>query len=103
MPEENPRLRNLATRKQLLIVESELNRRMLIEDGRAMAREFHLLGERATHWRGLITAGIATIAAFRSRTEPSPIGKRSWFGSILNTVRVGTSLWTALRNGKGRR
>jgi hypothetical protein len=103
MPEGNPRLRNLATRKQLLIVESELNRRSLIEDGRASAYDLHGFGERVAYWRGVIIAGLAAISAFPSRTEPSPTGKRSWFGPFLDTLHLGTSLWTTLRNGKGRR
>ena len=103
MPEGNPHLRNLATRKQLLIVESEFNRRLLIEDGSALARDSYRFGERAAYWRGVVTTGVAVFSAFQSKAEAPPTHKRSRVGSFLDTVRLGRSLWTILRNGKGRR
>jgi hypothetical protein len=103
MPERNPRLRNPATHKQLLIIESELNRRLLIEDGRASAHDLHGFGERAAYWRGVVTAGFVAFLAFQSKTEAPATGKRSPFGPFLDTLRLGASLWTTLRNGKERR
>ncbi len=102
MLERNPRLRNLAARKQLLVIESELNRHLLVEDGRAMKRAVHDFGERTMQWRGIVTAGLAAFSAFRSRPKTPPTEKRSWFGPVLDTVRLGASLWSSFRNGKGR-
>jgi hypothetical protein len=102
MPQGNPHLNNLATRKQLLIVESELNRRVLLEDGRVLTREFHSWREQAAHLQDLVSLGVAVFSALQSReTAPSP-EKRSWIAPIMDTLRLGASLWTTFRDGKGR-
>jgi hypothetical protein len=93
-------LRNRARRKQLLIVESEINRHLLMKDGGALVRELHELGERTGQLHGLIAAVIAAFSAAKSGGDAPPPRKRSWTESIFNTVRLGTSLWSAVRNGK---
>lgn len=95
-------MRDLTARKQLLITESEINRLLLKEGGRALAREVHDFSQRAGQLRGLVTVALAAFSAFHAGTAAPPAGKRSWFGSIVNTVRLGTSLWSTFRNGKGR-
>jgi hypothetical protein len=103
MPEGNHHLRNLATRIQLLIIESDLNRRLLIEDGNALAQGPHGLGGRAAYGRGVITAALNSFSAFPSKTEVSSTAKCSRFEPFLDTLRPGALLWTTPRNGKGRR
>jgi hypothetical protein len=103
MPEGNPHLRNLATRKQLLIVKGEFNRRLLIEEGNALAQGPHGSGGRAAYGRGDITAALNVFSAFRSKTGAPSTGKRSRFEPFLDTLRLGALLWTTPRNGKGRR
>ena len=94
-------MRNLAARKQLLITESEINRMLLKEDGRALAREAHDFSRQIAQLCGLMAIGTAVFSAVKSGTTAPPTKKRSWFEPILNTVRLGTSLWSAFRNGMG--
>jgi hypothetical protein len=95
-------MRDLAARKQLLITESEINRLLLKNEGKAIAREVHDFGQRAMQLKGLMAMATAAFSAVKSETVAPPTGKRSWFEPILSTVRLGTSLWSTFRNGKGR-
>lgn len=102
MPQGNAYLNNLAARKELLIIESEINRRLLLKDGRVLAGELSDLREQTAHLQGLVTLGVAVISALRPGNESASTKKRSWIEPILNTMRLGTSLWSTFRNGKGR-
>lgn len=104
MPQGNAYLKNFAARKQLLIVESELNRRLLLEDGRVLARELRALRDQAAQWQGVVGVGVALVSALRSKKDEAPSSKkRSWVTPIVETVRLGASLWTAFRDGKERK
>jgi hypothetical protein len=95
-------MRDLAARKQLLITESEINRLLLEEDGKAIAREVHDFSQRTMQLRGLMTMALAAFSAVKSGASAPPAQKRSWFEPIVNTVRLGTSIWSTFWNGKGR-
>ena len=94
-------MKDLTAHKQLLITESEINRFLLKEDGKAIAREVHDLSQRATQVRGLLAMAAAAFSAVKPEAAAPSNEKRSWFEPIVNTVRLGTSLWSAFRNGKG--
>jgi len=94
-------MRDLAARKQLLVTESEINRFLLKEDGKTLAREVHDFGQRTMQLRGLMTTAMAAFSIVKSGAATPTTGKRYWFDPILNTFRLGTSLWRAFRNGKG--
>ncbi len=95
-------MRDLAAHKQLLITESELNRLLLKQDGKVLAGDVRDFNQRTAQLCGLVAVAMAAFSAVKSGTAAPPTKKQSWFEPILNTVRLGTSLWSAFQNGRGR-
>jgi hypothetical protein len=92
----------LETRKQLLLVESELNRAQLLNELRDFRNEIHHLKHQV--WEiGAIAASAAKLAttfsaigqAFSHRNEDE---KPLWISTLLNGAKAGTSLWLLLRS-----
>jgi type II secretory pathway component PulF len=103
MPRGNAQLNPREVRKRLLIVESELNRQLLSEDGRVFLGKIGTLAEHTANLRELMTLGMSVASAFRSKKNEAEVsGRRSWLQTITNSVRFGTSLLNTFRNGKGR-
>ncbi len=104
MPGENFHLTPLESRKQLLLVESELNRAQLINELRALKSEInhlkaqaHAIGSIASSAAQLATTFSAISRVFTHRNGEE--GKsRSWISTLLNGARTGISLWSALRS-----
>ena len=100
-------LSELQARKQLLIVESELNRARLVADWSEMRDHFEHLGGRITRI-GTVAESAARIASsaagifrgiFSRRKAPDgPIRKASLIYSVFNGARAGMSLWSSLRS-----
>jgi hypothetical protein len=94
----------LETRKQLLLVESELNRAQLVNEMRDFKNEV----QRLKHQVGGIvsTAELATkvVSAFSdvgrafSRRNEGENEKPSWISMLLNGAKAGTSLWRWMRS-----
>jgi hypothetical protein len=102
MPGKKPRLTPLETRKQLLLVESELNRAQLLDEVRDFKNEIHRLMNQA-HGIGFMASLAARLAATisaagRAFSHHDEGGKTSWISTLLNGARVGTSLWRLLRS-----
>jgi hypothetical protein len=91
----------LETRKQLLIVESELNRVQLAGDVAALRADLHALGKRAKSFGAIASTAamaVSVLAAFR-RTKPALAGgKRSWLDVILKGAGLVSTLWMALHS-----
>ena len=92
------------SRKQLLLVESELNRAQLINEMRDFKNEIHHLNHQVV---GIVsTASLAAklVAAFSgvrrafSHSDEGENEKPSWFSTLLNGAKVGTSLWRLMRS-----
>jgi hypothetical protein len=104
MPGKNFHLTPLESRKQLLLVESELNRAQLLNELHAFKSEIDHLKEQA-HAIGSIASSAAKLAntfsaignAFTHR-DASEKGKSSWISTLLNGARTGASIWGALRS-----
>ena len=104
MPGKDFYLTPLESRKQLLLVESELNRAQLINELRDLKSEIHHL-QNQVHAIGSLASSAAKLAstfsaignAFTHR-DSSEKGKSSWFSSLLNGARTGASIWGALRS-----
>ena len=82
-------MNSLASRKQLLIAESELNRAQLVREWQTMAGEVHALTQKAKTVGGL--ASVATLLAsllFLRRNKPA-------------TTAVTSPWWQAARKGMG--
>jgi hypothetical protein len=97
-----PHLSPLASRKQLLIAESELNRAQLTGEWQTMAHGVRNVAHRAktiAGWTSSAVMLVAGVAALR-RGRPAPDGaKSSWFQKILNGARVASTIWFAFRAG----
>jgi hypothetical protein len=104
MSGKTSQLTSLETRRQLLLVESELNRAQLLNE----VRDFKSEIQRLKHQVGGIvsTAELATKVAgafsdvgraFSQRDEGE---KPSWISTLLNGAKAGTSLWRLIRSGR---
>jgi len=91
-------------KKQLLLVESELNRAQLLSELHDLKIEIHQLkvqaqavGSLATAAAKLATTFSAIGGAFTHRREENA-GKASWISTVLNGARTGATIWEALRS-----
>jgi hypothetical protein len=108
MSGKKSQLTSLETRKQLLLVESELNRAQLLNELRDFKNEIHHLKNQACEM-GSIAASTAKLAAtfsaigqaFSHRNEGEE-GKPSWISTLLNGAKAGTSLWHLFRSCRGK-
>lgn len=88
----------LASRKQLLIAESELNRAQLSEEWQTMAQGVRDLAHRTKTigaWASaLLLAGVKAL-----RRDPLVPGtaKSFWFHKIVNGARLASTIWCAYR------
>jgi hypothetical protein len=104
MSGKNLHLTPLESRKQLLLLESELNRVQLLNELRDLKSEVNYLkGQVQTI--GSIASSAAKLAATFSaignafthrKTEEN--GKSSWVSTLLNGARAGASIWGTLRS-----
>jgi hypothetical protein len=91
---------SLELRKELLIAESELNRRQLINEWRA-----------ATQWHRALNTGVKTagsiasvtvllvtaLRAFRRKSEPKNGAESSWVQPLISGVGMISNLWGTFR------
>lgn len=90
----------LASRKKLLIAESELNRARLVQEWQMMAGTAHALAEQAHTVRSLASAAATLVAGLTSlrRKKPAPVvEKTSWLKTILKGVGQISNFWQAVR------
>ena len=104
MPGKNFHLTPLESRKQLLLVESELNRARLLNELRDFKGEIdnlkvqiHAIGSMASSAAKLANTFSAIGNAFTHDGEDEQ-KKTSWISTILNGARTGASIWGALRS-----
>jgi hypothetical protein len=104
MPGKNFHLTPLESRKQLLLVESELNRAQLVNELRDLKSEIHYLKNQVQAVGSLVSsaAKLATTfsaigSAFTHRAAGKN-GKSSWISTLLNGARTGASIWGALQS-----
>jgi hypothetical protein len=104
MPGKNFHLTPLESRRQLLLVESELNRAQLLNELRDLKIEIHQLqdqvqaiGSIASSAAKLATTFSAISNAFTHR-DSGEKRKSSWISTLLNGARTGASIWGALRS-----
>ena|ERR1700744_2940883 len=103
MPGKTNGLTPLETRKQLLLVESELNRMHLVNELREFKTEFQHL-KKQVHVLGSIMSSATTLtetfsqirSAF-SHDEKNPEGK-SWLSGLMNGAKTCASIFGAFRS-----
>jgi hypothetical protein len=90
----------LESRKQLLVVESEINRAQLAQEWQTMADEVRSVADRARTISSLASAAaslIASLASFR-RARSAPVdGKPLWWQTLLKGAQLAGSLWSKFR------
>jgi hypothetical protein len=106
MPGKNFQLTPLESRKQLLLVESELNRVQLLIELRDLQSELHQLRAQAQAI-GSVAASAAKVASTVSaignvfaQRKNNENGKSSWLATLLHGARTGASLWAAWRSNQ---
>jgi hypothetical protein len=91
----------LASRKQILIAESELNRAHLVQDWQTLADEVHVLAAEARTIRSIASAAaslVAGVASFRRKKLPPAAEKSSWWRTLLKGAHLAGSFWTESRS-----
>jgi len=91
----------LASRKKLLIAESELNRAQLVRDWRTMKDEVHALTSQARTIGSFASAAASLVTgllSFRHR-KPAPVAEKpSWWKIILKGAGQLSDFWQAFRS-----
>ena len=94
----------LASRKKLLIAESELNRAQLVQELQTISGEVHALASQAQTVTALASAAVKLIfglASFRRKKKSAPVAEKpSWLKTILQGAQLSGSLWSELRAPK---
>ena len=100
MPGEKPKLTSLETRKQLLLLESDLNRAQFVEAVQDWKIEFHRTKEHLTRLGSMVSLAARLAATFstarRLFSRPVDGGKKSWLSFLFDGMTAGTSLWQIL-------
>ena len=97
---KNSYLNPLASQKQLLLAESELNRAHLVEDVAAISTGIHALAARAKSFGSIassVAALVAGVAAFRRGRVATAGPKPLWQRIILKVAGLASTAWLALR------
>ena len=96
----NPRVNEAASRKLLLVAESELNRAQLVREWVAMRAGVRTLAGRVKSFGSIASAAgllVAGLAAFRRAKSGSTGVKLSWLQTILKGAGMISSLWRTFR------
>jgi hypothetical protein len=98
----------LASRKKLLIAESELNRAQLVRELQTVADEVHSLSHQTrtiTSLASAVASLIAGIASLRHKKESAPAAEKpSWLQTVVKGAGLVSTIWSAFRpTGRGRK
>ena len=103
---KNPRMNPLASRKQLLIAESELNRAQLVGDLAVLTAGVRTLTARAKSFGSIASTAavlVAGLSVFQRGKHVDADVKPSRLQSILKGAGLVSTLWLAFRSrGRGR-
>ena len=95
------RMNPLASRKKMLIAESELNRAQLVQDWETMAGEVHALTSQARTITSLASAATSLVTGLLSlrhrKNSTPPDEKPSWMKTILKSAGLVSTVWQAFR------
>lgn len=102
MSGEKSNLTSLESRKQLLLLESELNRVQLLEDLNGLRGEIKRLKNQVCGIGSLASAAamfFSTFSIFRRTLEEreNQADNSSWISRLLKGIETGATLWSALR------
>ena len=100
---KDSRVNPLASRKRLLIAESEINRAQLLVKWQAMTDGIRGLSDRVKSVGSIASAAavlVAGVSAFWRGKSASTAAKPSWFRSALKAAQVAGAIWLAYRARK---
>lgn len=89
----------LASRKKILIAESELNRAHLVQDWQTLTTEAQALADEARTLRSMASAAaslVTGLAAMR-RKKSAPAEKPAWWQTLLKGGQTISALWSQFR------
>jgi hypothetical protein len=104
MPGKNFQMTPLESRKQLLLVESELNRAQLLNELRDFKSKILQLEDQMQVIGSLASSAVTLASTFSTignalTHRNGEDGKsKSWISTLLNGARTGVSIWSALRS-----
>jgi hypothetical protein len=94
----------LASRKKLLIAESELNRAQMVEELQTMTDKIHSLASQARTVSSIASSAAMLIAGLAScwrKKESAPAAEKpSWLQTILKGAQLAGSLWSEFRQSR---
>ena len=96
----NSRINLLASRRQLLIAESELNRAQLAGDLAALTTRVRSFTDRARSFGSIASSAavlVAGLVAFRRTRVALADAKHSWQKPLLKGAGLLSTLWLAFR------
>ena len=96
-------MKPLDSRKQLLIVESELNRAQLVQEWQMVKAEAHALVEQAKTVRSMASAVATLVAGLSScrRQAAAPAAQKpSWLKTILKGAGMVGTFWSEFRSAR---
>jgi hypothetical protein len=91
-------MKALASHKQLLIAESELNRAHLIHEAQTMAGEVHTFARQAgsiSATAAAVASLVAGVSTFRHKKSGPPAEKSSWGQTLGKVVGLVSTIWSA--------
>jgi len=94
-----------ASRKKLLIAESELNRALLALDWQMMTDDAKQITGKLRTVSSFASAGLGLVGAFRFfRRKPAAqkAGKASWLKTALKTAGTVSAIWSAFRSRRSK-
>jgi hypothetical protein len=95
-------MNSLASRKKLLIAESELNRVHLVQELETIKDKFHSLANQARTISSLASAAatlIAGLASFRHKKESAPAAEKPlWLQTIVKGAGLISTVWQTFRS-----
>ena len=104
MSGKNFHLTTLESRKQLLLVESELNRVQLLNELSDLQSEISQVTEQVRTIGSFASSAAKLATTFSSignifnHGDDGEKGKFSWISKLLNSARTGASIWSAIRS-----
>jgi len=101
MPGPHHQLTALQVRKQLLLVESEVNRAQLVAELEGLNNHVQGLAHQCKTFASLVSSVASGVNSIRSMWPESgnPSGN-SWFSRVKGYFRAGASVWDAFRSKK---
>jgi hypothetical protein len=94
------RMNPLASRKKLLVAESDLNRAQLVQEWQLMAEEVNALKNKARTIGSLASAAgllVAGVASFRRNKTAPAVEKPSWLQTALKGAGLVSTIWRTFR------